>query len=427
MTKRKKRLAEKIFRIVSLAFIIGCVIFYGFRLVKYYKMFNPKKTEKNSGLLSIAIPKNSSIVTTGKGLYHIGGSYIYKGDVDNNYIMFSGMMFRILKINYGSSVEIILDNPVANLAYDNEVVSYDKSNVYDYLNTEFIKLMNKDLLTKSSVCLDKTNDISEKTSKCKKQSKEMYVKLLDINTYLNTISETSYINENDDYIWLSNYNDNMIWHINGYNISTSLPTAFYDVMPVLTLDMDVELIKGTGTIEDPYRIDTKTDYQIGSYVKLGDDSWQIIKKDDKTITLAFEDILSKVMAYGYETEFDKNSSTSLAHYLNTDFYNNLPYKDIILETEYKTGQYIDDYKTSQDQTFKGYVSIPSITDPKISKSAIPYYLINNYDEDEVYTYGNSLSTSKSTLSRGIKPVITINKAELKNGDGTKDAPYALED
>ena len=105
MKKKKKKLLENIFQIISIAFIIGCFIFYGCRLVKYYKVFNPKKTEKNSGLLSIAIPKNSSIVTSGDGLYHIGGSYIYKGKVKNNYILFNGLMYRILKINYGWCME----------------------------------------------------------------------------------------------------------------------------------------------------------------------------------------------------------------------------------------------------------------------------------------------------------------------------------
>ena len=213
MSRRKKRIIENIFNIISIIFIIGCCGFYGYRLIKYYKVFNPKKTELNGGLLSISVPKNNAIVTSGDGLYHIGGSYIYKGNVDNNYITFSGLTFRILKINYGSTVELILDEPITSLSWNKELTSYDKSELNKYLNEEFIKYLNTDLLTKTTVCLDVINEVNNK--ECKNILDDVYVKVLDINTYLNTISTESYINETDDNIWISERNDTMAWHTNG--------------------------------------------------------------------------------------------------------------------------------------------------------------------------------------------------------------------
>ena len=38
----KKGIFQTIFCLLSLAFIIGCFIFYGGRLIKYYKIYNPK-------------------------------------------------------------------------------------------------------------------------------------------------------------------------------------------------------------------------------------------------------------------------------------------------------------------------------------------------------------------------------------------------
>ena len=410
MSRKKKRLIESIFNIISIVFIIGCCAFYGYRLIKYYKVFNPKKTELNGGLLSISVPKNSAIVTSGDGLYHIGGSYIYKGNVLNNYVTFSGLTFRILKINYGSTVELVLDEPITSLNWNNELTNYDKSELHKYLNDEFIKYLNKDLLTTSNVCMDVVNEINSK--ECENILKDVYVK-----TYLNTISEVTYINDAQEYVWLSDRNDTMVWHTNGYNISTSFANTYYGVMPVITLDMDVELIGGTGTKDDPYRIDAIKDYSIGSYVKLDNDMWRIIKNDGNNLTLSLDGELNKLMAFGNTTEFDVNVNGSLAYYLNNEYYNNLSYKDIILENNYSDG----------NKDFTAKISIPSIKDPKFGKSENQYYLINSADEESMYVYSDSTATCKSTLAKSIKPVITISKDVLKSGKGDIKTPYIMEE
>lgn len=415
MKRSKKRLIEKIFNTISILFILGCFVFYGYRLVKYYKVFNPKKTELNGGLLSISVPKNNTIVTSGDGLYHIGGSYIYRGNVNNNYISFSGLMFRILKINYGSTVDLVLDSPITSLNWNDELTTYDKSQLHRYLNEEFIKYLNKDLLTTSSVCLDTINEIS--TNECKEQKSNIYVKSLDINTYLNTITDKTYINENDEYIWLSDRNDTMAWHTNGYNISTSFVDNFYGVLPVITLDMDVELIGGSGTIDDPYRIDAAKDYRIGSHVLLDKDTWRIIGTDDKTITLSLDGVLDKLLAFGNNVTYNDLDEGSLAYYLNNDYFNSLSYKDSIVTHDYKVNKSI----------VKTKISIPSIYDPKFGKSDNPYYLINNVDNENMYVYSDNVSTVKSTLAKSVKPVITISKSAIKSGNGTIEKPYTMKE
>lgn len=424
MARKKKRLIEKIFKSISIIFIISGFIFYGFRLVKYYKIFNPKITEKNEGLISIAIPKKSSIVTSGNGLYHISGSYIYKGDIDDNYIMVSGMMFRILKINYGSSVEIILDEPINKLSWGNEYSSFDKSELYKYLNTYFLNYVDKSLLTETNFCLDSVVNIENNKSECKKNYKA-YVKTLDINTYLNTISNSSYLNEELENIWLMNTNENSIWYINGSNIASASANNYYNVLPVLTLNMDTLLIGGTGTKNDPYRVDATPDYAIGSYVKLANDNWRIIAKKNDELTLSYDDVLGKLMPFGTNSKFDKAIEGSLAYYLNNDFYNNLSYKDLIIESDYYSGKYAG-IETASKETTKAYVSIPSMLDPKYNGSDAQYYLLNGFDEENIFVYGNEITTSTTSLSKSIKPVIKIKKDSLNKGDGTKNSPYTRE-
>ena len=40
--KKKEIPWQNIFNVISILFIVGCVIFYGYRLVKFYNIYNPK-------------------------------------------------------------------------------------------------------------------------------------------------------------------------------------------------------------------------------------------------------------------------------------------------------------------------------------------------------------------------------------------------
>lgn len=426
MKKKKKKLLENIFQIISIAFIIGCFIFYGCRLVKYYKVFNPKKTEKNSGLLSIAIPKNSSIVTSGDGLYHIGGSYIYKGKVKNNYILFNGLMYRILKINYGSTVEIILDNEINEFSYSDTLVSYDKSSINTYLNKVFIKNVNKDLMEKSSVCLDKVNDIKSINDKCQKTYSDLYIKTLDINTYLNTLNNNeTYLNENNKDIWLSNINDSMVWYISGINISTSQASDTHKIKPIVTLNMDTELISGKGTKADPYRIDATKDYHIGSYVKLDNDLYRVIDSSNDLLKLELNKPLDKLMAYGNNTSYDENNANSVASYLNKEYLNSLSYKNLIVKADYSFELYGGKLNDGSSKV-KAFVGLPTIFDYQFNDDNNQFFLANYDKDNNIYVYSNHVGKVKSTLSKAIKPVITIKRNSLTSGKGTLESPYTKE-
>ena len=101
-TKEKKpaKLWEKVFWGVSLAFILGCCIFYGQRLIHYYKIYNPTDPSGNRvQLIADEITGKSEYVYEGSGLYSNETGYVYKGEIENNYLKYNNMLWRILKIN----------------------------------------------------------------------------------------------------------------------------------------------------------------------------------------------------------------------------------------------------------------------------------------------------------------------------------------
>ena len=81
-----------------LLFIIG---FYTFRLIKYYKLENGKNASNNTNLLVDKVLKDESYLDQTKGLVKNDDktSYTYKGKVDDNYLIYSGNLYRILGID----------------------------------------------------------------------------------------------------------------------------------------------------------------------------------------------------------------------------------------------------------------------------------------------------------------------------------------
>ncbi len=110
---KKGLLFQTIFCSLSIIFIIGCCIFYGMRLIKYYKIYNPKDENGNKvALLYSQIIGEASYVYEGDGLYTVSGTHIYKGIDVKNYVKFSGFTWRIIRINEDISLDLLLDSSI---------------------------------------------------------------------------------------------------------------------------------------------------------------------------------------------------------------------------------------------------------------------------------------------------------------------------
>ena len=82
MAKKKRRRKKRIFLpkvqttfcILSILFILSCRGYYGMRLIKYYKIYNPKN-EAGEVLLNLSskIIDDENIVESGDGLYSVSG------------------------------------------------------------------------------------------------------------------------------------------------------------------------------------------------------------------------------------------------------------------------------------------------------------------------------------------------------------------
>src|SRR5574344_585351 len=88
---------QKIFRIISIIFILCMFIFYGARFIYYYD----KTHHKEKYVETKVIYKLNSLgfVENGSGLYNINNSKIFKGNINNNYLYYKGILWRIVTYN----------------------------------------------------------------------------------------------------------------------------------------------------------------------------------------------------------------------------------------------------------------------------------------------------------------------------------------
>ena len=181
-TKKKKKKMSKfelIFDLISVVFLVGFAIFYGYRMIHYKKIFTPKSSDGKK----IVLLNNTIKAENDNGLVQEGRYYIFKGENAKNYIKFSNMLFRITKINSDGTMEMVLDDTLNYLAFDKEKYEFDTSNIDNYLNEYFYKKLNTSLLTTGTYCKDKVSDLNKITCENKGTSN---VKLLSVSDYLNS-------------------------------------------------------------------------------------------------------------------------------------------------------------------------------------------------------------------------------------------------
>ena len=419
-TKLKKGVVKKmqiVFCCVSALFILGCCVFYGLRFIKYYRIYNPKIDGNTSGVfLANHIIHESEYATEDEdGLLNSSGNYFYKGNVSNNYLKYNNMLWRIVRINSDKSIDIVLDDYITLLSWNKEVTSFKETDIFKYLNSDFLNNLNKDLLTTNSFC---TNEITELSKiSCSSQDNEHYVKLLDVANFLNSVRNgKSYLVSNEEIMWLSDFGNEKVWHTNGVNVSESDANNFYEIRPMVRLKETIVYQNGDGSINNPYTVESDTKLSVGSEVMLGSDKWLVYAIGDN-VKLMRKDLIEKQIDFDKEKlSFDESS---LMKYLNETYLDSLSYKDLVIEDTWYIGEYKDSLSDIKNKTVKAKVGIPNLLDIKFN-SSIKSYFTSTVNEERIMVYENPLRPSRITTYRSVRPCISISNdtvSKLKYVDG----------
>ncbi len=206
------------------------------------------------------------------GLYDDGVDTFLVGQCSNNYVWYSGKLWRIvLKNNETGAVKMITDNGMTAIAFSGRVSGdttiFDNSYMQSWLQQEFLPTLHdyEEYLVMDSewdaTKVKKTDIITRPVGETKVVSS---VGLLNLYEYYTTYAHsedratpsTGYLNNKTLWWLITPIDKTYIWNVNitGEFNTGIIPKYFESVRPVINLKSTIQISSGNGTISDPYRL-----------------------------------------------------------------------------------------------------------------------------------------------------------------------------
>ena len=419
--KKSLRRGEKAFLFLNIFIIVGLIGFYAYRTYYYYHLTHDVVENIHLGDKLTTL---SNIAYQNDGLYEKNGYFYYKGSDVNNYVYYSGRMFRIVDISNG--IRMIEDDTETNLVWSVDS-DFANSNIYNWLSKYLSTLKDYEVfLEKDNWCND-TIDI--KNYHCEKTI-DSYVGLLSTEDYLQAGGSNSYLN-NSTYFWTINKDsDGNVYYVNGDgNINNILKKDdnyySYGIRPVITLKKDISIVSGDGSRENPFIIENLgnallKDNSIGSYVNYNKENYRILDIDEEGISLISENVLEIPKKY-----HEINS------YLNNEYLKKYNLNELVKRANsLQEYSYENKYSFENDEKSKeDYITIPKIGDLFLREKN--GYWLNNYSDSKLGLYytideNNMFFSDLKNNTHYIRPIIKLNiDTVVSSGLGMENNPLVI--
>lgn len=433
--------------VLVLLLIIG---FYSFRLIKYYKLENKTTTNEKTALVDAVIKKQSYLdLTKGLVLDEETNTYRYKGKVTDNYVLYSGILFRIVSIDSNKNIKLISDKNLT-LLYSGLEKGYDNSFVNKWLNKtdasnsgilEGSLYESDKLLTTTSMCSDTIEDLTKVT--CEKSNSNNKISLLSLYDFKEAGGSSSYLNNEESFYLgtLNSENNNYYITETGEVGLNQNNTKVLGVRAVITLKADTILLSGSGKKDKPYVVEkhevkTLSDAYLGDIINYSSNEYKIVEILADKVKVASTEVLkseNENLSMKFASSSSSYSDTSIVgKYLNNDYYNSLSNKESIVKSNWYIGtislgnlDYTDVYKSKVSANI-GMLTLGDfyVQDMKniftISRGIESSSIINVINS-EGSIYGDFV-----TSKYNVRPAFYLDgKIEIKSGIGTNDGPYEL--
>ena len=429
MTRRRLKITPVLVTLNVLVLLL-IVAFYSTRMIKYYLKENGKSNNNdNTVLLVDSVLKKQSYVDLTKGLIfdEEKNEYRYLGEVNDNYLEYSGIMYRIIGIDKDKNIKVIADKSVT-MMYSGLEKGYDKSYVNKWLNYDkdtagsgvFENNIKESVnfLTNTYYCEDVIDDVKNIT--CDKNNTTYKISLLSLYDYYKAGGKSSFLNNGETFYLGTLNKDNYNYYItsDGEVSINEISTKTYTVRPVITISSGSVLLSGKGTKDEPYKIlEVKPtmleDATINTYISYSNQVFKIIDNSGDATKVALNGVIKEndtdvVKEFGRKNNKYSNAKNTVGYYLNNTYLKTLDSKNIVKSNWYIGALSLDnlDYNSEKDTKVNLFVGMLSLGDMFVGD-------VNNV----------------LTLSRGIESdqIINVINKELKitGGSGTLDAPYEL--
>ena len=212
-----------------------------------------------------------------------GATYYFRGAVDNNYVSFANLIWRIVRINGDGTVRLVLNETIDTLStYNIEETNFKETALYDSLETFYENnlnyyeknIANSKFCSETSITDNKynaytriiTNEIP--TFNCLGTSFISRIGTLTVDEIV--YAGALYDEENTNYYLYNSEIENLWWtsslarkddssiypflvSTNGSLTESVASTLYRAVRPVINLSRNTK-VSGTGTLTDPYTV-----------------------------------------------------------------------------------------------------------------------------------------------------------------------------
>lgn len=406
-----KLVYRKIFVLLSVLFMSFMVGFYGSRLVYFYNKEH-KKTINKEITLNEKITASDKLLNNKDTMVKDDDLYYFYGKNPDNYLYYSGLMYRILYVEDGV-IYAITDEVVTNLKFGN-TSSFKESNVNEWLNKS----------------IDNTGIFMNNLDKSNLYLKEDKATLLDKETFIKIGADKSFVVKDD--FWILDNDEALVVTKEGNLTKTTNYGDFLGVKPVIKIKGTTKYITGDGSVDSPYilekrNVTTLSDLYVGDYLKYKNLDLRVIEKNDISVKVVVTNPLKDKHIFSYSSNLFKTNYSyyDLGYYLNNAFIKNLNKKDLV-ETNFYIGDYGLDYKNTYKKNIKTYIGLLKIGDYFIT--SVPNSYLSTHSDQLIYTINKDkmLYADEITNKLNIYPVFNLNNAlNIKGGNGSIKNPYVV--
>ena len=403
------------------------------------------------------------------------------GENPNNYIWYSGKLWRAVSIDpTDNSVKLVTQWGISTLSYNAENnTAFKGSYMEQWLNDTSVDGFLGNLRKPEKFI--KTDSVWNATMTTETTKPEKTTMVTDavglLNTYEYTMSyknasqETGYLNDSLWWWTLTPEDSSKIKHVSSNQISpTSSAQLGEAVRPSVNLKANINVVKGYGTSDNPYRLEGDADTPIsgtllstrysGEYISFGtgeNNLYRIVSHENGTgtkITSAFslkDNGSYKYIAFGSDAVFSKDNT--IGTFLNNDYLTGGTYltDDQVNMIEDSTTWYLGtmgsgvSYKLAKYQDETDTTLVTNITEAKIGLLRNGELMASRFGVDDINTsfwtltrFGSSkfiaviknsgyiaIAFSKFDGSN-MRPAMNLkSNVVITSGDGTKNNPFQV--
>ena len=428
-TNKKKKLWEIIFMYASIASIFIIISIYAYRTIYYYKQFN--RVPETAKFVDVLTNKKN-IVYFNDGLYkEEDNNYFYYGKNVNNYLMYEGLLWRIIGIDK-TGIKLISDENLTNLVWGNKT-DFASSVIYNWLNkNDYLKNIRDNEKTLNNDWCNSSIDVTKYECKDNTSAK---IGLISTDDFIKAGSDKSYLN-NGTYYWTINTDkDKLAYYVHtegGINNQVGEGDLLYSygVRPVIYIDKNLDYIDGDGSINNPYIVTNsmitslKTSF-IGSYISYNKYNFRVLEQGEEYTKLILDGYLTNDNNEPVKVTYDKvkNSLDTFIKKFNSDDLGKTKFN----KTEYNNVNNYDYSKTYD--SYDASIGLPVVGDLFINDYKDcwldTYY---NKSQDLIYTVSDNSTLLADLASNedNVRPIIVLkNSLNILDGKGTRDNPYVI--